>query len=510
MDAPAIIQQNPVIAWWRDHIVSSVDHVRVLDKVRGESGWSGRYAFMTLMSAGIAVLGLLLSSPAVVIGAMLISPLMGPIIGLGFGLATFDTAEIKASAVALGLGVVLAVLFCAMIVLLSPLQNVTPEIAARTRPNLFDLAVALFSALAGSYAMVRGREGTIVGVAIATALMPPLAVMGYGLATANWTVFTGSTLLFFTNLMTIAVAAAIMARLYGFGSDLSPQHTILQTVVMGVLFIAFAIPLGLSLKQIAWEATAQREARDVVYSQFSNDSRISQMDVSYDPKPIHVDATVLTPEFQKDAERDAQVTLTRLFGEPVKVTLEQYRVSTGAAAEAQQIAAAQANARQQAADRAAAQLTNQLAIVAGVDPGSVLLDRDHRRAVVTAKPLPDTGLAAYRTLEQRVAQVATGWSVELIPPAAALPDIAFKANPAAKDDENAPADIPTDKGEAALKTAIWAGQRINTPIGVAGPDAHVDAVVKALTDAGVAARAVDGAGGSDGTVRLRWLAPDEG
>ena len=67
--------------------------------------------------------------------------------------------------------------------LLSPLQTVTPEIAARTQPNLFDLFVALFSALAGAYAMIRGREGTIVGVAIATALMPPLAVVGFGLAT---------------------------------------------------------------------------------------------------------------------------------------------------------------------------------------------------------------------------------------------------------------------------------------------------------------------------------------
>ena len=226
------LRNNPVADWWREHIVSSVDHVHVVDRVRSESMWSGRYAFMTLMSAGIAILGLLLSSPAVVIGAMLISPLMGPIIGLGFGLATFDSTEIRSAAVALGLGIVMAVLFTALIVLASPLQNVTEETAARTRPNLFDLVVALFSALAGAYAMVRGREGTVVGVAIATALMPPLAVVGFGMATLNWTVFAGALLLFFTNLMTIIGAAAIMARFYGFGSHLSPQHTMVQTIVI--------------------------------------------------------------------------------------------------------------------------------------------------------------------------------------------------------------------------------------------------------------------------------------
>ena len=516
MNAPtSFLRTNPVIEWWRDHVISSVDHVRVLDKVRGESGWSGRYMFMTLMSAGIAVLGLLLSSPAVVIGAMLISPLMGPIIGLGFGLATFDTAEIRASAVALAIGVVLAVLFTALVVLLSPLQNVTEEIAARTRPNLFDLMVALFSALAGAYAMVRGREGTIVGVAIATALMPPLAVMGYGIATLNWTVFAGSTLLFFTNLMTIALAAAIMARLYGFGNDLSPQHTLFQTIAGIVIFIALAIPLGISLINIAWEATASRQAQNVVMSQFGSDARLSQIDFHPDTKPIRVNATVLTPEFKPDAEGDAQRTLQRLLGRPVEVALEQYRVGTSQAAEAAQIASAQANARQLAADKVAVRTTEQLALIAGVDQGNVLLDRDHQRAVVTAKPLPETGLEAYRTLEQRVSAAATGWSVELIPPPAPLPQVSFAAPEAkpASDQGDKGYDKPTGPtpdaaGERAIQTAIWGAQRLHVPIGVSGPKAKVQVVVDALTKAGIDSHNVAGDGGSDDTVRLSWLAPE--
>jgi uncharacterized hydrophobic protein (TIGR00271 family) len=178
--------------WWRRAVVGRVDHEAVMERIVADSGWSPRYAFMVMMSAGIAVLGLLLSSPAVVIGAMLISPLMSPILGLGFSLALFDFAEMRRSMIALAIGAVAAVLFTALIVSISPLQAPTSEIIARTRPNLFDLAVALFASLAGTFAIIRGRGDTIVGVAIATALMPPLAVVGFGLATWNMGVLGGA------------------------------------------------------------------------------------------------------------------------------------------------------------------------------------------------------------------------------------------------------------------------------------------------------------------------------
>ena len=140
--------------WWRRSVVGRVDHETVIARIVEDSGWSPRYAFMTMMSAGIAVLGLLLSSPAVVIGAMLISPLMSPILGFGFSLALFDFGELRRSLKALALGAVAAIAFTALIVTISPLQAPTAEIVARTRPNLFDLAVALFAALAGSFAII--------------------------------------------------------------------------------------------------------------------------------------------------------------------------------------------------------------------------------------------------------------------------------------------------------------------------------------------------------------------
>ena len=336
--------------WWRRAVVDSVDQGAVIAKRRAECLISPRYLFMLAMAAGIAMLGLLLSSPAVVIGAMLLSPLMDPIIGLGFAIATGDFRWMKQAAKSLAVGTALAVALAAVIVLLSPLQTVTAEIAARTRPNLFDLLVALLSALAGTYAMIRGREGTVVGVAIATALMPPLAVVGFGLATLNWTVFSGALLLFVTNLLTIALTPAVMARLYGFRTSLSDRQTMLQTVIIVAVFLALAVPLGFSLRQIAWEAQASREIKSGLLDAFDSRSRVSQIDITWDADPISVSATVLTPQLRPDAERLTERALERELGRPVSVSINQYQVGTSAkAAEEAQLSAARA--QQEAADQ---------------------------------------------------------------------------------------------------------------------------------------------------------------
>ena len=113
--------------WWQNQVIVEVDQLSVVNKIKEESGLTPRYIFMTCMSTGIAILGLILSSPAVVIGAMLLSPLMGPILGAGFALATGDAHWLRDSAKALAAGTVFAILFCALIVLFSPLQTVTSE-----------------------------------------------------------------------------------------------------------------------------------------------------------------------------------------------------------------------------------------------------------------------------------------------------------------------------------------------------------------------------------------------
>ncbi|MEZ5391785.1 MAG: DUF389 domain-containing protein [Bryobacterales bacterium] len=172
------------------------------------------YWLELFLSAGIATLGLVLSSPAVVIGAMLVSPLMGPIIASGLALAAADLYLGIKSALQLALSIVGSILFAGMLVWIIPLDTATPEILARTNPNLLDLGVALFSGLAGSLLVCRsqssqgGGSAALPGVAIAVALMPPLCTVGFGLGSGfDLQIMGGASLLFLTNLAAIVASA---------------------------------------------------------------------------------------------------------------------------------------------------------------------------------------------------------------------------------------------------------------------------------------------------------------
>lgn len=406
--------------WWRREVQSGVDHEAVLRKVHAEDSLSSRYMFMVLMSAGIAILGLLLSSPAVVIGAMLVSPLMGPIIGLGFALATFDWNRARASLLAVAAGSLLAIGFAALIVLLSPLKDLTSELLARTRPNLFDLLVATFSALAGAYATVRGRGETIVGVAIATALMPPLATVGFGLATWNQTVFFGAAGLFLTNLIAITLSAAAMARLYGFGAHLSPDQTRAQTRWLVGVFVALAIPLALALRQIAWEAYATQSVRAAIGRAFEAQARITTLEPDFRGGTPAFRAVVVTDTFRPEADSAVRANLEETLGVPVEISISQLAVSREATqAERERAAAGSA---------ATAAIRNQLAVSAGVSPEEVVLDQTARRArIQVSGALP---LMAWRELEQRLDASLPGWDVQLVPPVGPLPQVGFEAGSA--------------------------------------------------------------------------------
>lgn len=475
--------------WWLRDVVGTVNQAEVIEKRREDCLMSERYLFMTAMSAGIAVLGLMLSSAAVVIGAMLLSPLMGPIMGLGFALAIGDYQWLKQSARSLAWGTVMAVGLTAALVYFSPIQTITPEIAARTQPNLFDLFVALFSALAGAYAMIRGREGTIVGVAIATALMPPLAVVGFGLATWNWTVFSGALLLYVTNLITIALTAWAMARFYGFKTSLSSRNTLFQNIAVAAVFVALAVPLAFSLQNIAWQTNAQRIVRAEIEEQFPNRSVIDALDIEFGTEPMTINATMFTPALRPEAESDIERALVARLNEPVELTLTQYQVGTSAsAAEQAQLSATRASEEAAALARAE-DLAQRLALVAGIPESEVVVDRTRRRAVVRAQPLEGATLAAYKALEQRIAATEPEWTIELLPPAAALPsEIPF--------DENG----PTMAGTRALSVIEWASKRVDAPIVLSGDPERATRAADILAASGVTVTIVPGVG----DLRAEW------
>lgn len=425
----AAVEKRAVIArWWQTRVVGDVHHAQVIEKIGAESGWSGPYAFAIVISAGISILGLLLPSSAVLIGAMLISPLMMPIIGLGFGIATFDLTEMRRSAVALAAGSLIAVALSAAFVALSPIQTVTSEIAIRTRPNLFDLLVALLSALAGGYALIRERSTTVVGVAIAIALMPPLAVVGFGFATQNWTVLAGSLLLFATNLVTIALTVAVVARLYGFGAHLSPAQTRLQGTLIVAGLMALAVPLGIALKQIATESLARRAIREAVMKPFGDAARLSQLDIDFDRNPVVVRAAVLTPDLVGDADPRALAETRRTVALPLDLHIDQLRTGLErGAGEAAAVAAAQPG-RAEGGTSSRAAIADRIAPLVGVEPDALTIDPAARRIVGTFAPLPGASEDTYLALAERAAAAVPGWTITLLPPEAEGEDMAAPAN----------------------------------------------------------------------------------
>ncbi|WP_225894172.1 DUF389 domain-containing protein [Atlanticothrix silvestris] len=191
-----------------------------LDICRSVSLEDVSYWIQVLFAAGIATLGLVLNSPAVIIGAMLISPLMGSILANGLALATGDVILAMRALLNLALSCLVAISFAVLLVSLLPFKEMTAEIAARTRPNILDLVIALFSGAVGSVAICKEPKGvatSIPGVAIAVALMPPLCVMGYGIGIAisvnpvnGLKVASGGGLLFFTNLVAITFTAMLV------------------------------------------------------------------------------------------------------------------------------------------------------------------------------------------------------------------------------------------------------------------------------------------------------------
>jgi uncharacterized hydrophobic protein (TIGR00271 family) len=174
-------------------------------ELRGTNLWILMFAIM------IASVGLNVNSTAVVIGAMLISPLMGPIMGIGYGVGIYDSELIRKSFRNLGLatGISLAVSFAYFY--LSPLSFAQSELLSRTTPTLWDVLIAFFGGLAGIIGATRSEKSNIIpGVAIATALMPPLCTAGYGLAQGNWEFFFGAMYLYSINCVFIAFSAVMI------------------------------------------------------------------------------------------------------------------------------------------------------------------------------------------------------------------------------------------------------------------------------------------------------------
>jgi uncharacterized hydrophobic protein (TIGR00271 family) len=182
--------------------------------LRANAQAAGTNLWVLFFAILIASVGLNVNSTAVIIGAMLISPLMGPIVGIGYAAAVFDFALIRAASKNLALFIALSLVTSIVYFALSPLDQPQSELLARTSPTLWDVLIAAFGGAAGMVAVTRRSFSNIVpGVAIATALMPPLCTAGFSLAHGRWTMFAGAAFLFTINGVFIAAATLAVAKL---------------------------------------------------------------------------------------------------------------------------------------------------------------------------------------------------------------------------------------------------------------------------------------------------------
>ena len=418
----------------------------VRQHIEEEGALTERYVLMCALSAGIATLGLLQSSPAVVIGAMLVSPLMGPIGALGFGLASADSDRIFRAARAVGIGSVVGVLIGVPITGLSPIRNATPEIVARTAPTLLDLAVALLSGLAGGYATVHRRGETAIGVAIATALMPPLAALGYSIAVWRLDFVFGSLLLFLTNLAAISLAFAVVTRVRGVARPFWGVRVTWRLVAAGAAaLLVLATPLALTLRRVSQEAVAINAARRQIAQIMGEDfGSIAQVSVTWpNLERPRVEAVVITERYVEDAEpRLAQALEERLHAPPL-VSLQQL-VATNTRAETQ--AMIEAALAPQPGSTPPIEAVRQAARTPTL---SAWADLSTRTIFLASAPLPERSLADYREEERRLDALRPGWRVAVIPPFQERLWVGF-------DDD---AVVLTEAGQRDLDAIIWGLRR---------------------------------------------------
>ncbi|MBZ0158205.1 MAG: DUF389 domain-containing protein [Alphaproteobacteria bacterium] len=328
-----------VVRHWLQKKADSVNRPAVIRDIYKEVDISAGFFLIATIANLIALCGLLLNSPPVIIGAMLISPLMSPILNIGFSFITGDSVVLRKSAKKISLGVAVTIGVAALGTLLSPLKDVTPEILARTQPNLYDLIIAFLAGTAGAGAICTKRSYlTIVpGVAIATAVIPPLSVTGFGIGTGNLKILQGGFLLFFTNFVAIVLSTCFVFFLYGFRPGVASEQGSLPlrrriVFLSGVLFI-ISIPLFYTLQESIREVRLRKNVQKVLQETFNHEGNSNLASFLYTKSKegeLSVSAVINTVHYLKEGEiRDASSAISSALGRKVELKLEQIRVLPG-------------------------------------------------------------------------------------------------------------------------------------------------------------------------------------
>ena len=243
------------------------DRTQVIEQISQGVSFRGANLWVLIFAIFIASLGLNVNSTAVIIGAMLISPLMGPIIGMGLAIGINDIELFKKAWRNFAVATLISVLTAMVYFLVTPIDEAQSELLARTAPTIYDVLIATFGGAAGITALcTRGKGNVIPGVAIATALMPPLCTAGYGLATGNLLYFLGAFYLFFINAVFITISTFLGVRLMQF-----PRRTFLATEqqkraqqIIGAIVVLTMIPAAIMTFGIVRKGISDSHVRSFV------------------------------------------------------------------------------------------------------------------------------------------------------------------------------------------------------------------------------------------------------
>jgi len=273
-------------------------------QLRQSSHPSFDFFLLVFLSCVIATLGLLTNSPAVIIGAMLVAPLMSPIIGLGLASITGDARLFRDASVALVQGAALAIFISVMLAVVNrylpfiQLQELPGEVMARTRPSPIDLTIALAGGMAAAYALAQPQlSAALPGVAIATALMPPLCTVGIGIALDRWDVAGGALLLFITNAVTIAFAGMLIFFALGFIPRREANNGRLPRglIVSALLTLVLLVPLSVLSVRFFEQAAANGRINQVVQSEAIHyGAELASLQTTDDGQTLHLEITLRT------------------------------------------------------------------------------------------------------------------------------------------------------------------------------------------------------------------------
>lgn len=277
------------------------DQKKVLENIVSNISFRGSNLWILACAIVIASVGLNVNSTAVIIGAMLISPLMGPIVGAGFGLGIYDFDLLKKSMKNLFIATVVSLAVSTLYFYISPFKEVQSELLARTSPNIYDILIAFFGGLVGVIAVTRVEKGNpIPGVAIATALMPPLCTAGYGLATSNYAFFGGAMYLYTINCVFICIATFVIVKFLKYPIkkqiDLKHQKQVKQAITL--LLLVMIVPSIYFAYELLGEKEYKQKTEEFIKNEFPQTKfTIIYKKINYNSIPKKIELAFLSKKF---------------------------------------------------------------------------------------------------------------------------------------------------------------------------------------------------------------------